>query len=189
MALLEDIQRLINRVKNSKGEKMSTKERILNILNEKEIEEDVKKEIENELEEIEKEEKEEKEEVDNKCKNEKVDKRKLIDEVGGILKGKVDDEIIRTVIGKIEKAAYDESEAGTDDNKKVKNEETEEDKEKVKEVKKDVKEDVENKCKNTANNAVDYFNKMNEVYNASCKAGVQQKYETQSDRLKAGNKY
>lgn len=36
-------------------------------------------------------------EAKNKAKNE--DKRKIIDEVGGILKGKVDDEIIRTVIG------------------------------------------------------------------------------------------
>lgn len=42
----------------------------------------------------------------------KVDKRKLIDEVGGILKGKVDDEIIRTVMKKMEEASYNKSESG-----------------------------------------------------------------------------
>lgn len=64
---------------------------------------------------------EEKKEVDN----EKVDKRKLIDEVGGILKGKVDDEIIRTIIGKMEKMSYDKSEAGTADNEKEEDEKKE----------------------------------------------------------------
>lgn len=66
---------------------------------------------------------------DEKACNEDVDKRKLIDEVGGILKGKVDEEVWRTVIGKIEKAAYDKSEAGTADNK-AKNEDDEDKKEK-----------------------------------------------------------
>lgn len=45
----------------------------------------------------------------------KVDKRKLIDEVGGILKGKVDDEIIRTVMKKMEEASYNKSESGEAD--------------------------------------------------------------------------
>lgn len=49
------------------------------------------------------------------AKDEDVDKRKLIDEIGGILKDKVSDEIIRTVIGKAEKIAYNDSEAGTAD--------------------------------------------------------------------------
>ena len=62
-----------------------------------------------------KDEDEKKEEV----KNEDVDKRKLIDEIGGILKDKVDDEIIRTVIKKCEEIGYDKSEAGTADNKKA----------------------------------------------------------------------
>ena len=187
MSLLNKLINLIKEVQNNKGAKMDTKTRILSILNEKEVEEDVIEEVENELEEIEKE-KEEKEAKNKKCKNEKVDKRKLIDEVGGILKGKVDDEIIRTVIGKIEKAAYDESEAGAD-NKKAKNEDEEKDEKEVKEVKEDVKEDVDNKCKNSVYNATDYFNKVNEVYNSSCKAGIQTKYETQADRLEAGNKF
>lgn len=53
---------------------------------------------------------------DEMINNEKVDKRKLIDEIGGILKGKVDEELWRTIIGKAEKIAYDKSEAGTADN-------------------------------------------------------------------------
>lgn len=45
----------------------------------------------------------------------KVDKRKLIDEVGGILNGKVDDETIRTVMKKMEEASYNKSESGKSD--------------------------------------------------------------------------
>lgn len=49
-------------------------------------------------------------------KNEKPvldeDKRKLIDEIGGMLKEKLDEELWRTVIGKVEKVAYNASEAG-----------------------------------------------------------------------------
>lgn len=49
--------------------------------------------------------------------NEDTDKRALIDEIGGILKDKgLDEEIIRTVIGKAEKLAYDGSEASESDN-------------------------------------------------------------------------
>lgn len=83
----------------------------------------------------------EKEKEDDKASNEDVDKRKLIDEVGGILKDKVDEEVWRTIIGKIEKVAYDKSEAGTADNK-AKNEEDEDDKEKA-ENKKVCNEDVD----------------------------------------------
>lgn len=55
------------------------------------------------------------------AKDEDVDKRKLIDEIGGILKDKVSDEIIRTVIGKAEKIAYNKSEAGSGDDEGVEN--------------------------------------------------------------------
>lgn len=55
------------------------------------------------------------------------DKRKLIDEIGGILKDKVSEEDWRTIVGKIEKVAYNASEAGKgtdkdedDDDKKKK---------------------------------------------------------------------
>ena len=125
----------------------------------------------------------EKEKVDN----ENVDKRKLIDEVAGIMKSAgCDDEDIRTAIGKMEKIGYDKSEAGSADNKKVKNEEPdkkedvdnekdeeekkddkvdnedEEDKKEVKEAKEEVKEDIDNKCKNSKSS----FDKINEIYNS-----------------------
>lgn len=80
----------------------------------------------------------------DKASNEDVDKRKLIDEVGGILKGKVDEEVWRTIIGKIEKVAYDKSEAGTADNK-AKNED---DVEPKKEDKKEDEKPAANKCRN-----------------------------------------
>ena len=152
----------------------------------------------------------ENEKGDNMINNEKEDKRKLIDEVGGILKGKVDDEIIRTIIKKMEEASYNESEAGSADNKKVKNEadeedkkedkkddkevenkkvknEDEEDKKEVKEVKEDVKEDVDNKCKNSKD---DYFERMNKIYNSAVKPDKSEtEYVSRADRLKAGEDY
>ena len=130
--------------------------------------------------------------------NEKVDKRKLIDEVAGIMKSAgCDDEDIRTAIGKMEKIGYDESEA---ENKKVKNEaeekeevdnkcknEDEEDKEKVEEVKEEVKEDVENKCKNSVENAKEnFYEKMDEIYNAAQSAKETSVYVSRVDKLKAG---
>ena len=72
--------------------------------------------------------------------NESVDKRALIDEIGGILKDKVDDEIIRTVMEKAEKLAYNDSEVSADN--KCMNEEKDEDGEDKKdeeEVKSDAK--------------------------------------------------
>ena len=135
-------------------------------------------------------------------KNEKVDKRKLIDEIGGILKDKVDDEIIRTVIKKCEEIGYDKSEAGTADNKKAKNadedvkeEKFEEEKEiankKAKNAEKEEKEEKEdddgkeekadNKCKNS----------MDDVKNAifGGKSEIQTNYIPKSKRLELGNKY
>lgn len=54
---------------------------------------------------------------DKPAKDEDVDKRALIDEIGGILNGKVDEEILRTVLKKAEKIAYNASSAGSaDDN-------------------------------------------------------------------------
>lgn len=44
-----------------------------------------------------------------------VDKRKLIDEIGGILRGKVSDELIRTIMAKAEELAYNDSETSADD--------------------------------------------------------------------------
>lgn len=48
--------------------------------------------------------------------NDEVDKRHEIDEIGGILKGKIDEELWRTVIGKVEKVAYNPSTASKTDN-------------------------------------------------------------------------
>lgn len=84
-------------------------------------------------------------EDDKKATNEDVDKRKLIDEIGGILKGKVDDELWRTIIGKAEKIAYDKSEAGTADNKCKNKCKNEDDEAEYDDLKKDVEEEAENK--------------------------------------------
>ena len=144
-----------------------------------------------------------------KIENEKVDKRKLIDEVAGIMKSAgADDEKIRTAIAKMEKLAYDESEAGTADNKKAKNEkedepkddkpadnskvknESEEDNKKYDDLKKDVKEDIQNKCKNSVDNSKGgYFDKMNEIYNAVTQPTEENTYISRADRLEAGKSY
>ena len=71
---------------------------------------------------------------------EKVDKRKIIDEVGGMLKDKVDEELWRTIIGKLEKISYEGSEDSKQDNK-CKNEELEKEEEKEEE---EVKTESEN---------------------------------------------
>ena len=60
-------------------------------------------------------------------KDKSIDKRKLIDEIGGILKGKVDDELIRTIIGKAEQIAYNGSEAGEADDAEIKTKKEKED--------------------------------------------------------------
>lgn len=59
------------------------------------------------------------------------DKRKLIDEIGGILNGKVDEEVLRTILKKAEELAYNPSETGAND--KCGDEEPEEIKEEKKE--------------------------------------------------------
>lgn len=142
---------------------------------------------------------------EKKIENEKVDKRKLIDEIGGILKGKVDEELWRTIIGKAEKIAYEKSEAGTADNseqnpkkeekpadnQKIKNED-EESKEEVKELKKEMKEDAENKksCKNSVDNAKGgFFDKLNEVYNSAMKIKEESLYVSRQSKLDAANEY
>lgn len=129
-----------------------------------------------------------------------TDKRKLIDEVAGIMKdGGCDDELIKTAIGKMEKIAYDDSEAGTADNKKAKNadeEEKEEEFEEEKEVankkakneeedeeKEDEEEkEAENKCKNSMDDIrrAIYGGKSNFANNG---------YLTKDQRLELGNQY
>lgn len=144
-------------------------------------------------------EKEEKEkEAENKAKNEEkdakdkeetasnedTDKRKLIDEIGGILKGKVDEELWRTIIGKAEKLAYTKSEAGTADNKaknKCKNEDEEKEDE-YEELKEKVYEEVKNK---KASNSLD---ELKSVFFQG-EGDMQSSYQTREDRLEAGMKY
>ena len=148
-------------------------------------------------------------EEEKEIKNEKTDKRKLIDEVAGMMKSAgCDDEVIRTAIGKMEKIGYDESEAGTADNKKVKNEDKEEDKkedvknkkvknkdeedeEKVEDLKEDLEEDIKNKksCKNSVENSTDYFEKLNAIYNSTSAAKTQKTLLTREDRLEDGKRF
>ena len=138
-----------------------------------------------------------------------TDKRKLIDEVAGIMKdGGCDDELIRTAIAKMEKIAYDDSEAGTADNKKAKNADEEEEEKKFEEEKEvankkakneDKKEDeeteneedekeekeekeAENKCKNSMDDIrkAIYGGKSDFVNNG---------YLTKDQRLELGNNY
>lgn len=149
--------------------------------------------------------------VENACKkdeveNEKDDKRKLIDEVAGMMKSAgADDELIRTAIAKMEKIAYDKSEAGTADNKcknekeKVK-EEMKEEKEadkkeplEKKDKEKEVKEDEFEKEKEIVKNSSDKENtsamdKTKEiVYNSN--SNVKSSYVTRDERLKLGDNY
>lgn len=114
--------------------------------------------------------------------NEDVDKRKLIDEVAGVMKSAgCDDEAIRTAIGKMEKIGYDKSEAKTADN-----EDEEEPKEKEE---KEEKEDVENKCAKNSKDE-DYMEKVaniaKEVKNDSA---IMPEYETRQTKLKTAVDY
>ena len=138
-----------------------------------------------------------------KVKNE--DKRKLIDEIGGILKDKVDDEIIRTVIKKAEELSYEPSEDDKADNK-CKNEDDED--------KKEDKKETENKCKNEEDKKEDkkvededddkdvtkneedkkeekeVKNSMKDlVMGGNGKAEEQKLYISRKERLEEGNKY
>jgi hypothetical protein len=148
--------------------------------------------------------------ADNECKVENEDKRKLIDEIGGILKGKVDDEIIRTIMKKAEELAYEKSEAGTADNK-CKNADEEEKEEKFEEEKEiadngeveveeeelDEEELAENECKkdkkveNSMDEEIDEVSTVDKareiVYNGN--SNVQSAYITKADRLELGNNY
>jgi len=131
---------------------------------------------------------------------EKTDKRKLIDEVAGIMKSAgCDDEAIRTAIGKMEKIGYDESEDGSADNcgKKAKNadedeidEEFEEEKEiasnkkgKNEEEDDEEEEKAENKrCKNSMEDV------KNLIMGGSSKV-ENEVYVSKAKRLEMGNNY
>ena len=101
---------------------------------------------------------EEKEEIETD--NEDVDKRALIDEIGGILKDNgLDEELIRTVIGKAEKIAYDGSEKSETDNEELPDDDEPED---AFEGEDDDKE-VENGCKSKNEDGEDCQDKREDV--------------------------
>ena len=146
--------------------------------------------------------KNEKDEEMKEVKNE--DKRKLIDEVGGILKGKVDEEVWRTVVGKLEKVAYEPSEDDKADNKKAKNEDddkektenkckNEDEKDKKVEDEEDKKEKEEDPTKNEDEDKEDkkeVKNSMKDfVMGGSNKVEEKSLYTSRAKRLEEGNKY
>lgn len=128
---------------------------------------------------------------------EKTDKRKLIDEVAGIMKSAgADDELIRTAIAKMEKLAYDKSEADTADNK-AKNEDKEDKKEEGKKedkaenedkegecLYKEMKEKIEKEAENKAKNSIEEFKK--EFFSA--KLPDSNKFMSQKDGIELGKK-
>lgn len=132
--------------------------------------------------------KDEEEKMDKEVENEDVDKRKLIDEVAGMMKSAgCDDEVIRTAIGKMEKIGYDRSEAGTADNKKAKNadeEEKEEEFEEEKEIANKDKEEKEEKAENKCHNSMDKVREA--IYG---KQTTVETYIPHYKRIEMGNQY
>ena len=207
MALIDELKKLIHKVENDKGESMKKvhnedvdKREILREADAiamkpasdfKGGEEEKFRTLTKKMEELSYEKSErgtsdnEKEDEKKKADNEKTDKRELIREIGGILKGKVDEEDIRTIIKKAEEIAYNPSERSKADN------ESEKDKEEYNNLKKEIKEDAENKkCNNSINNSKGrFFDKLNEVYNSSMEPPKQDIYVSRSQRLEAGKKY
>jgi hypothetical protein len=121
-------------------------------------------------------------ERDNERRNrrdneEKTDKRKLIDEIGGIMKSAgCDDEDIRTVIKKAEEIAYTDSERSRDNKCKNEDEKDREEFEKEKRIA-DVK------------NSVDYAEIARRVVNNSSSYEYGTGYISKEDRLKLGENY
>ena len=146
---------------------------------------------------------EEKEEMKEELKVENEDKRKLIDEVAGMMKSAgCDDEIIRTAIKKMEKIGYEKSEDGTADNrcKNADKEEKEEKYEEEKEIAENGEVEVEEeeideeklaenkKVSNSADEEVDNIDKARKlVYNGNSE--IRSSYITRAERLELGNNY
>ena len=137
-----------------------------------------------------------------KIENEKVDKRDIIRQIMAIAGKHEDNEDVKTIAKLAEKLGYDESEAGSADNKKAKNEKEEdaenckvknedvEDKDKVAELKEDEKKDVENKCRNSVENEKGGFiDKMNEIYNSTKSCEQSAEYVSRDAKIQAANDY
>ena len=124
-----------------------------------------------------------------KVENEDVDKRKLIDEVAGIMKSAgCDDEAIRTAIGKMEKIGYDKSEAKTADNEDDKAEEEKEDKAENKGKNEADEEAEDKKCDNSKD--VDYMAEVAKVSTeVKNEAEAPIDYVSRADKLQAAIDY
>lgn len=145
------------------------------------------------------EEEEDKKAENKKACNEDVDKRDIIRQIMAIAGKEEASEDVRTIAKLAEKLAYDKSEAGTADNsKKAKNEDDEEKDEKEAKNKKakneevdEEKEVIEEEEKEAENkkacNSIAIDKAVNDILAASNQSAP--KYETQMDRLEAGNKY
>ena len=121
---------------------------------------------------------------DKEVCNEDVDKRKLIDEVAGIMKSAgCDDEVIRTAIGKMEKIGYDKSEAKTADNEE---EPKEEEKEEEKAENKKACNEDDKKC----DNSTDYMEEVAKVSKEiKSENEVEAEYISRADKLQAAIDY
>lgn len=116
-----------------------------------------------------------------------TDKRKLIDEIGGILKGKVDDELWRTIIGKAEKIAYEGSETSSKDNS-CRNEVEDKDDDKSKKTDTEKQED---KQKSTGDNELKKDAEKRPIFNSiiqSLRQPVKNSYLTRNERIAEANK-
>ena len=122
---------------------------------------------------------------EEKVCNEDVDKRKLIDEVAGIMKSAgCDDEAIRTAIGKMEKIGYDKSEAKTADNEEDEKVKEKADDEEKAENKKACNEEDDKKCDNSTDYMEEVANVSKEINNSE-----EVQYVSRFDALEAGKKY
>lgn len=178
-----EMERAIFEYKQEKDVKNNIGDTVMQVLNE--LKEFIKSVVSNEKED------------EMAVKNE--DKRKLIDEIGGILKDKVDDEIIRTVIKKAEELSYEPSEDDKADNK-AKNED-EEDKEEAKnkckneedekeeEIKEDIVEDEDDEEKEKAENKKVKNSLGDIVMGGNIEAHQSKLYTSRKERLEEGNKY
>lgn len=119
-----------------------------------------------------------------------VDKRKLIDEVGGMLKDKVDEELWRTIIGKLEKLSYNGSEDSKQDNK-CKNEEPKEDdkEEKAEDKAEDKAEKAKDKAEEKADKDSDESKSMNydAIYEKVFNSLKAESEKNEAEKLKAYN--
>lgn len=210
VTLLEDLKKLIQRAENSKGDEMINNEKvdkrklideIGGILKGK-VDEELWRTIIGKAEKIAYDKSEAgtadndmsdmtkgRKDNEDSPKNEKIDKRDLIRKIMAIAGKHEDNEDVRTIAKLAEQLAYDKSEAGTSDNRKVKNE-SEKDRDEVDELEEDLEKDVRNKCKNSVNNRKeDFFQKLNEVYNSANQAPKTDQYISRADRLKAAEEY